>query len=259
MFTNPTLCNIMSVLDMNSMSWSSFNLTVEARTGYTATLHSDGTIVYTGGRSTVDYNYTSMNEIQIFDTNSFAWRDMIAVGATIGERGSHSAVLVNNSKIIIYGGSTTNLGIAANPEFAILDMSVTPFNWIIPNISGSNVAPFPSLTGHSAILYDDFMIIAFGRYTIQGQERLSNKIYIYDTRNHEWVISLGRNSAQQTCNNSSNSKVITIAASVCAAEFIACISVVGFILYRKKHSVTSDPNNEDIYLTNIETNIDQEN
>ncbi|CAG8791616.1 3539_t:CDS:2, partial [Dentiscutata erythropus] len=163
-----------------------------------------------------------VDDIQTFDTNSFIWYDMIAAGDTIGERGFHSAVLVNDSKIIIYGGSTTNTGIVATPELAALDINTIPFNWIALNVSSDSAAPSKSLslTGHSATLYDNFMIISY-----------------------EWVSSLNRSNDQQTYINSSNAIIITVSV-VCAVAFIV-VCIVGFILYRKKRNVALGDNDGD--------------
>ncbi|CAG8849355.1 9976_t:CDS:2, partial [Racocetra persica] len=73
--------------------------------------------------------YVNMNEIQIFDTNSLTWYNVTASGDHIGMRAFHSAVLIRNSKILIFGGSTTNFAIIANPELAILDTNIYPFKW----------------------------------------------------------------------------------------------------------------------------------
>ncbi|CAG8482002.1 24997_t:CDS:2 [Dentiscutata erythropus] len=59
------------------MSLNTFKIT-SSRASYTATLLKNGNITYIGGRSTSDY--INMNEIQIFDTNSLIWYNIIAVG-----------------------------------------------------------------------------------------------------------------------------------------------------------------------------------
>ncbi|KAF0424522.1 galactose oxidase [Gigaspora margarita] len=152
------ISNKMSIFYTSNMSWLSINLTT-SRTGYTATLLKGGNITYIGGRSVATYNdssYVNMNEILIFDTNSLSWYNVTAItaiGDYIEGRAGHSAVLARDSKILIYGGAKTPKARAVKPDLAMLDLNVYPFKWTILNNS------LTLLTSHSAILYDDFMII----------------------------------------------------------------------------------------------------
>ncbi|KAF0419847.1 galactose oxidase [Gigaspora margarita] len=156
------VCNRMSIFDINNMSWLTINLST-SRIGYTATLHKSGNITYIGGRLTSIYSsYISMNEIQIFDTNSLSWHNVTASGDYIDIRAFHTAVLIRDSKILIFGGSITNLAIISKPELATLDTNIYPFKWAALYADNSTAAPSTSLTSHSALLYDDFMVIAFG-------------------------------------------------------------------------------------------------
>ncbi|CAG8647126.1 26106_t:CDS:2 [Dentiscutata erythropus] len=114
-----------------------------------------------------------------------------ASGDYIEGRGFHSAVLARDSKIIIYGGSISNKAKAVTPVLAMLDINIYPFRWT--NLNNFTVdAPSPSLTCHSATLYDDFMIITLGRFTVYNIEVLNNKTYIFDTLNYKWVKKLNR-------------------------------------------------------------------
>ncbi|CAG8445292.1 1558_t:CDS:1 [Dentiscutata erythropus] len=59
------ICNKMSILFINKMSWLTINLTT-SRVGYTATLDKSGNITYIGGRSMPNFNsnsYVSMKEV----------------------------------------------------------------------------------------------------------------------------------------------------------------------------------------------------
>ncbi|CAG8789339.1 19063_t:CDS:2, partial [Dentiscutata erythropus] len=144
-----------------------------------------------------------------------------AAGVQIGNRGGHSAVLTQDSKIIVYGGSTTNIGFPAIPDLLILDTNLYPFDWIVLEVSTNDAAPPLLLTEHFAAIYDDFMIIAFGRFTVPNQESLSNSIYIYDTQNNLWVTTLIRD--HQTSHGLSNFMVVIIV--VCILAVI--ITIVG--------------------------------
>ena len=50
------------------------------------------------------------------------------------------------------------------PDVAILNTQVNPFEWTVPNISSNIDDKIPSLCGHTANLIDNYMIVAFGKY-----------------------------------------------------------------------------------------------
>ncbi|CAG8740811.1 35867_t:CDS:2 [Gigaspora margarita] len=72
--------------------------------------------------------------------------------------------ITQDGNIILYGGSTINAtyGYAGNIFSDVSVLNTNTWTWSIPSISGIN-AP-PSLTYHSAVLYQTYMIIAFGNY-----------------------------------------------------------------------------------------------
>ncbi|CAG8835017.1 23342_t:CDS:2, partial [Gigaspora margarita] len=74
------------------------------------------------------------------------------------------------------------------PDLAVLDTNA--WIWYIPVLPQEN-AP-PPLTFHSAALYNDYMIIAFGRATIiYDNIAINNNIYLFDTNNYLWVTEMG--------------------------------------------------------------------
>ncbi|CAG8816239.1 31638_t:CDS:2 [Gigaspora margarita] len=63
--------------------------------------------------------------------------------------------------------------------------------WSAPIIPKEN-APVP-LTFHSAAVYNDYMIIAFGRITIVlDHVAINNNVYLFDTNNYIWVTGMGQ-------------------------------------------------------------------
>jgi len=48
----------------------------------------------------------------------------------------------------------------AQPDLAILNTQVNPFEWTVPKIIGE----IPSLRSHTANLVNNYMIVAFGKY-----------------------------------------------------------------------------------------------
>ncbi|EXX66892.1 hypothetical protein RirG_119420 [Rhizophagus irregularis DAOM 197198w] len=110
--------SIMIVFDTISLTWSTGS-TINApspRLSYTATLLSNGIIVFIGG---IETNDVDINQLALYDTKVNKWSLMTARGVTLENRNSHSAVL---STITNY--SETQL----LPFFYILD--IRNFTWV---------------------------------------------------------------------------------------------------------------------------------
>ncbi|CAI2166170.1 3826_t:CDS:2 [Funneliformis geosporum] len=184
--------NDIIILNINDLIWSygPIDNADLKRDSYTATLLTNGMIVYIGGReinSEVD-----INKINLYDTRLSFWSLVQAKSnGQIESRYGHSAILVSDEKIIIYGGKKgeSSKSIKVIPDLVILNIQTTPFEWIIPQIS-TNIGKVPSLSSHSANLVENYMIIAFGQLTFPNglEERISSKnIYLLDTKNYSWV------------------------------------------------------------------------
>ncbi|CAG8790200.1 16609_t:CDS:2 [Dentiscutata erythropus] len=195
------------------MSWLSIDLTT-SRAGYTATLLKGGNITYIGGRSVSnnysDSSYVSMYEILIFDTNS------LITGDSIESLVFHSAVLTRDSKIIIYGGSKTNLSKAVNPDLAMLDINVYPFKWTILN--NSTVGKFTGTPGTSGTSY--------------GKTNLNNKTYIFDTLKFEWVNTLDRSTPL--------TKLQIFAITIGVIGAVALLIIVVIIWRKRKEGIKNE-------------------
>ncbi|RIB06281.1 hypothetical protein C2G38_2217532 [Gigaspora rosea] len=185
-----------------------------------------GIIIYIGGREFdgAKLNLIEMSKIQIYDANLEMWRNnRSATGEYITPRVGHSAVLAPNGDIIVFGGSKDNngtFGINLSPLIAVLNTKT----WTWSSINATNT---PRLTYHSAAIYGNFMIVAFGNYKVlfnfnnshainltkllrQGnRQKFNTKIYIFDTQNYKWVTSLNQESNQLNQDNS-NEKLLKI-------------------------------------------------
>ncbi|KAF0451182.1 galactose oxidase [Gigaspora margarita] len=177
--------NLTLILDVASMTWSTSLKIPFAPIDHTATLLPNGLIVHIGGYT---FPMINMSLIQIFDTNTLSWSTKNASGDFINARLGHTAVLTRNGSIIIYGGSLfSSHGPNVCPDLAVLDTNA--WIWYIPVLPKEN-AP-PPLTFHSAALYNDYMIIAFGRATIVYDNiAINNNIYLFDTNNYLWVTEM---------------------------------------------------------------------
>ncbi|KAF0548092.1 galactose oxidase [Gigaspora margarita] len=173
-----------------------------------------------------------MYEIQTFNTKNYNWSTKVASGDSIDSRIGHSAVLAQNGDIIIYGGNKFNdIFTPAIPYIAKLDTS--SWMWSIPNLSQINA---PQLSFHSAALYRNYMIIAFGlspSVSSKSYFALSNNLYILDIKNYTWVTSFNPNKSppNQTPSNYNLFIGIGIGAGII---LLGVFSVIGFLLYKRK-------------------------
>ena len=74
---------------------------------------------------------------------------------------NHAYWLASYYRIICYGGLTAYDGVNSNPQLIVLDVSTDNYQWLTP--VNTTVNQPPSLAHHNAELYQDTMIIVFGR------------------------------------------------------------------------------------------------
>ncbi|CAH1765764.1 3674_t:CDS:2 [Entrophospora sp. SA101] len=184
-FNGATLLNDMNVLNTNSnnsLSWESIIFSNKDKpplwSDYTATLLSNGNIIYIGGKQMIPgssvISLAQMNEIWVYDTKKAVWKKNIATGINPDVRIGHSA--------------SSNDGMEpATPNLIVLNTS--NFQWSEPKIS--NQSP-PALAYHSATLINNQMMITFGNTTTGP----SSDIYILDISlpsEYKWTPSYNLN------------------------------------------------------------------
>ncbi|KAF0397564.1 galactose oxidase [Gigaspora margarita] len=252
--THGSYLNKMNVFNTKTLTWSSLNLITNVptpRASYTATLLNNSLIIYIGGLSKNKINI-NMNEQTI--------------GDTITARNAHSAVLTQDGRIIIFGGSSANSStrtttLRAYPDVAVLNTNVSPYKWSIPNISSANSPQ--SLCYHSAEIYKNIMIIAFGIITsdqLQTSAPLNKNIYLFNVQNYAWIssntsTSIPPTSKETGSNNQSNDMTIGISVGISGFIFILSL-IIGFSYYRHrklKKNIIEIPGT-DYYLTEISNN-----
>ncbi|KAF0501623.1 kelch repeat protein [Gigaspora margarita] len=238
------------IFDSSSLSWTNGSNAPIIRSAYTATLLSNGLIVYIGGTNDDPSPEINMNLISIYNTNNGTWSLMNATGDPIMARQSYAAVLNKNGFIVIYGGAANNYTVAPNPALATLDTNSMPYKWSAKQFN-SVYAP-PPLAYHSAQLVGDYMIIAFGAGLLNAKFDLAtapnNNIFILDTSNYTWVSSInnvstlivnpsGPSNPNPTTSNSSdnNSSHITIPLIAgLGSAFIIIASIIGIVFWYRK-------------------------
>ncbi|CAG8728486.1 11729_t:CDS:2, partial [Acaulospora morrowiae] len=112
--------------------------------------------------------------ISLYDTKADSWSVKVATGHNIDGRASHSAVLTNDSKIIVYGGFKDENEVAAFPQLIMLDTNNSTFTWSAPPVN--TVTAPPALKLHT------------GRY-LNTQTVSSNtnpNVYIFDLTTFAW-------------------------------------------------------------------------
>uniref|UniRef100_U9U034 Attractin/MKLN-like beta-propeller domain-containing protein n=1 Tax=Rhizophagus irregularis (strain DAOM 181602 / DAOM 197198 / MUCL 43194) TaxID=747089 RepID=U9U034_RHIID len=258
-----TFFSDMITFDIADSSWS-INTAVNGRATYSATLLSNGIIVYVGGLEPFNGNndvvlIADISKILLFDTNSLTWSTKSAIikaSVLVESRHAHSAVLAPNDQIIIYGGTRSTVNDVdfnqASPDVLVLDTKKDLFEITAPNVS-TNIGKFPTLTAHTANLYGNYMIVAFG---IKGNITRQNvitlyrneKIYVMDIRNFTWVNSLDLSQADNNkvsdSQSSNNDKTTIILASVLGILGGLLVLIGGFFVYRwinKRKREKDDP------------------
>ncbi|KAF0549471.1 galactose oxidase [Gigaspora margarita] len=212
--------NDMNILDITNMTWSTQTQSQSALTylGYTATLLPNGLIVYIGGRSGSS-SYVSPTDMA-----------QSASGSTIASRTLHSAVLTQDGNIIIYGGSIHDS--SGKIAYVFSDIAVLNTNswvWSVPSVSGTSAPP---LTCHSAALYKNYMIIAFGKTS--EFHPFANNIYILDIQNYTWVKNNDNPSTVQANNNSSN-LYNGIGIGIGVVILAVVLFVIGLFIHKNRH------------------------
>ncbi|RIB00558.1 hypothetical protein C2G38_2233868 [Gigaspora rosea] len=172
---SPTLqlYNDLYQFDTILLSWNQITApnAPSPRSHSTATLLPNGNIIYIGGVSQdtagSQTNLIIMTEIQIFDTNSLSWSTHTASSSfQIQPRVGHTSVLTSDNNSIIIMGGTSSYQLSQTtvyPNLLKLDISSEPYQYSELKPSGINSPP--PLSYHSANIYSDYMIIAFGNIT----------------------------------------------------------------------------------------------
>ncbi|CAG8465601.1 14745_t:CDS:2 [Funneliformis caledonium] len=123
--------NDFDILDTDQLTWSlgsRVNIPPPMDLA-TANLLSNGKIVYLGGYS--NRQLIDMSKIYLYDTINDEWSRMFTMGTPPRGRAWHSAILTQDGRIIVYGG----VPVSPDDQLSVLDTTVLPFKWSIPEIS----------------------------------------------------------------------------------------------------------------------------
>ncbi|GES73686.1 hypothetical protein GLOIN_2v1876170 [Rhizophagus clarus] len=205
------------------------------RASYSATLLTNGIIVYIGGHEDLD-QIVDISKIVLYDTKSSTWTIKTAKlpNQMIDNRSAHTAVLAPNNKIIVFGGSKIANEIFSakvSPDIIVLNTETEPFEWTTPTIT-SSIGTFPSLKGHTANLVGNYMIVAFGNITQPNAEpsETNSNIYLMDIRNFTWVNSFQFEPHADNSHQSNEKRVI--AAAVIGVIVTVVVIIGAFLIYK---------------------------
>ncbi|RHZ69937.1 hypothetical protein Glove_276g6 [Diversispora epigaea] len=206
------LHNEMNTLDISSMTWSTLSITKNIpplSSDYSACILPSGIIIYIGGQELS--TLVNMKSIKLFDTNNDEWSYMTATGSVVDPRWNFASVLTPDGNIIIFGGCTFGYS-RVMPNLALLNTSKYPYEWSIPSNSNVNSTP-PSIYGHTANLYYNYMIITFG-FDIDNKI-YNNKVYLYNIKDNKWVSSFNPNPTSSSSHNFIKPLLIGLGAGIC--------------------------------------------
>ncbi|CAG8726300.1 43319_t:CDS:2, partial [Gigaspora margarita] len=186
-----------------------------ARMFYSAIIK-DNFIYYIGG---ADINHPASDMTETARNNS------------ITARYGHSTVLYG--LIILYGGQTVS-GLQAQPDVALLNVNVSPYVWTAIKDKAPQVLAF-----HSAIIYQRYMIVAFGMVIPQpisqsSAFKFNNNLYILNTQNYTWINYFDAPNVSES-NLDNNSLSLGAKIGICIAVVVALV-VMGaaeFFIYKK--------------------------
>ncbi|CAG8454830.1 12552_t:CDS:2 [Ambispora gerdemannii] len=146
--------------------WSSYNLNnaPNPRSSYTATLLNDGRIIYIGGLSSSPYPDVNFSELSTSNKS-------------IRNRAFHSAILhMNSISIIMYGGLYYPTEEIPDSD-SVWVLNTKNWEWSQPSISS---LPYMTVTrGHTAVLYNGYMIVAF----VNGNYSYTSEVKVMDVAN----------------------------------------------------------------------------
>ncbi|KAG9285446.1 hypothetical protein G9A89_010921 [Geosiphon pyriformis] len=175
--------NSMYIYNTINESWkvSQAKQEIESRYDYSATLLSDGRILYIGGFKSRDNLMVDIKQIIIYNTQNedSPWsKQSTQSSLNISSRAEHTAVLSpDEKKVILYGGHTNFV----TPQYPFLVLDIAQMIWTLPELGN---LPVQIPRAHTATMFQNYMFIAFGNYNMADQYyNETNDLRILDLSN----------------------------------------------------------------------------
>ena len=142
------------------------------RWGHSAILYHNNMIIF-GGR----HLQRSLSNVYSLNFSSLTWTKMEPIGPVPLSRDSHTAVLYNNSNMIIFGGNGLN-----TKYNDLWDFDINECNWTKVTTQGKTPCP---RDGHlSTIIYNKYMVIYSG---LNENDKVINDIFLFNFENKTWI------------------------------------------------------------------------
>ena len=150
-----------------------------ARSGHSAT--AIGSLIFVFGGINIQTQEV-FNDLLIFDTENLSWTNANTTNERIKPscRNSHSAVLLNENKLLFFGGSSPTQG--PMNDMYLLNISTCDFEKVTP---ATGTLPSPrDLHAACTVTLDDkeFMYISGGRTS----DNVVNEVWKFDILNLQW-------------------------------------------------------------------------
>uniref|UniRef100_K3WMT4 Uncharacterized protein n=1 Tax=Globisporangium ultimum (strain ATCC 200006 / CBS 805.95 / DAOM BR144) TaxID=431595 RepID=K3WMT4_GLOUD len=170
----------MFFFDLSAMAWFHVQWTTDcplARFGHSAASIDDARMVLFGGWD----GKKSMNDLWIFDTNTFTWTKPKCAGKFPTSRHNHSMVAISRETLLVYGGYTVLMPDVPLPVYNkdVYLLDTTTLTWSRPRLVGE----YPLGTFGQSVNVHDELAFVFGGWS--GTER--SPLYMGDKQVKELV------------------------------------------------------------------------
>ncbi|CAN4126519.1 unnamed protein product [Withania somnifera] len=162
------LLNDVSVLDLETMTWSSVETTQTSpapRFDHTAALHADRYLLILGGCS----HSIFFNDLHVLDLETMEWSHPQLQGDLVSPRAGHAGVTLGDNWYIVGGGDNRS-GV---PETLVLNMSKLVVS-VLATVKGRDPLASEGLSVSSASLDGERFLVAFGGYN----GKYNNEVYV---------------------------------------------------------------------------------
>ncbi|KAI9829103.1 MAG: hypothetical protein M1832_000126 [Thelocarpon impressellum] len=146
--------------------------------------------------------------------------------AEVEPRSGHTAVMTSDGKkIVMFGGWVGDVNNPADPQLAILELGDGyggdgEWRWIVPDQTGSGLAPGEGIFGHAAALLPGDVMMVVGGYSIQAEgakakradPALTSKHHFFNVTSHSWISGYAHPSSTAGPANGSDAPAETEAA-----------------------------------------------
>ncbi|CAJ0651877.1 13936_t:CDS:2, partial [Entrophospora sp. SA101] len=176
-YVNADMWGLNSPLLPEASQWQNYG-SLESSPGslqqHTVSLISGNRMVVLGGMNDL-FLLDDFKNIHVYDLNANNWSTYAATGNIPASRRDHSAVVLNNTKIIIYGGADERNSVIY-ADVAVLDTDT--WTWSTPTTTGTPIQRFR----HTATLIGINMVVAFGNVGLKADSNM----YVLNTANWSW-------------------------------------------------------------------------